>query len=59
VREDALNPLENGGSREWGGLVVWDWGMNILLETMGRRDGMRNSHRVDWEGDEDCTVKKD
>lgn len=26
----------------------WEWGGNILLET-GRRNGMRNSQREDWE----------
>jgi hypothetical protein len=30
---------------------------DILLET-GRRNGMRNSLRTDWEADKDWTVKK-
>jgi hypothetical protein len=30
---------------------------NILLETKGRRNGMRNCGRVDHDGDNDWTVK--
>jgi hypothetical protein len=26
---------------------------------MGRRYGVKNSQRVEWEADNDCTVKKD
>lgn len=32
VREEALNPQETCGPREWGGLVGWGAG-NIILNT--------------------------
>lgn len=33
------------------------WG-DILLEKEGKRNGMRNCGRGDWEGGKDWTVKK-
>jgi hypothetical protein len=33
------------------------WGGDILLETGGRRNGMRNCLRADLEGDDDWTLK--
>ena len=38
VKEDAPNPQETRGPREWGGLVGWGWGWGHLLET-GRKYG--------------------
>ena len=35
VREDAPNPQETGGPREFRGLV--EWGGDILVETEGQR----------------------
>jgi hypothetical protein len=34
-------------------------GFILPLGDRGRRYGMRNSQRVDWEKDEDWTVKED
>ena len=34
AREDAHNPQETGGPREFIGIMGWDGG-NILMETMG------------------------
>jgi hypothetical protein len=40
VREDAHNPQETGGSREWRGLVGWGiGGGDIFVETGGWRGG--------------------
>jgi hypothetical protein len=33
VREEAANTQETWGPREWEGLVGWQWGGDILLET--------------------------
>jgi hypothetical protein len=40
-----------GKVRVWGS-PLGDWGR-------GKRYGMRNSHRADWERNKDWTVKKD
>ena len=40
------------------GRVGWGWSGDILLETGGRRNGMRNYGREDWEGDKYWSVKK-
>ena len=37
------------------GVCVWE---STLLEARGRRNGMRNCCRADWEGDNDWTVEK-
>jgi hypothetical protein len=41
VREDASNPQETWGSREWGGLVGWGGNGDILLETVVSGGSMR------------------
>jgi len=33
-------------------------GGDILLDTEGKRNGMKNCGRTDWEGGKDWTVKK-
>lgn len=55
VREDAPNSGETWGPREWGGLIWWGWGGDILL---AGRCGMWNSQKVGWEGYKVWTVKK-
>ena len=53
----TLKRLEARGSGEvwWG---VWSVCGYILLDTGGRRNGMRNCQRADQEGNNDWTVKK-
>jgi hypothetical protein len=52
VREDAPNPQETGGPREFRGLVWWEWGLRTFSwrQGMGRKYGMWDSQRVDQEG---------
>jgi hypothetical protein len=38
-----------GGVCGGGGASSWRW---------GRRNGIKNYGRAEWEGDKDCTVKK-
>jgi hypothetical protein len=48
-RDDAPNPQETGGLREFRGQVGWGWG-DIHVETggrVGRRCGMSSSRKVD------------
>ena len=61
LKEDAPNSQENGGSREFSGLVGWESvGGCVHVETGAQGgDMMGNSQRVDWEEDKICSVKND
>ena len=60
----TLKRLEAPGSGEvwWDGVWVevggGGGGGDILLDTEGKRNGMKNCGRTDWEGGKDWTVKK-
>jgi hypothetical protein len=48
VREDMPNPQETGGSREFSGLLRWEWGGDILIETGERGRGMGCGAERGW-----------
>jgi hypothetical protein len=50
LREDAPNPQETGGPREFRDLVGWGWGHPCGDRGVGRRYGMWKSQRVNQEG---------
>ena len=53
MREDAHNPQETGGSREWRGLVGWGIGGGyIFVETGGWRGVMGCRTVRGWTGKE-------
>jgi hypothetical protein len=58
IRDDAPNPQETGGPREFRGLVEWGMGHPPGDRGLGRRYGMGNNQRVDGVGDNVWSVKK-
>jgi hypothetical protein len=58
VREDAPNPQETGGPREFRGLGFEMCGDILLGTGWGRKYEMWNSRRVDLEGNKIWSVKK-
>jgi hypothetical protein len=60
-RDDALNPQEAGGPREFRGQVGWGWGHPYGDRRVGRKYGMWNSPSVDgvgWGRNKIWSVKK-
>jgi hypothetical protein len=53
----TLKRLMHPGRWEVFSCVEWEGG-DILLEMVGRRYGMWNSQRVDWDGGKIWTIKK-